>query len=93
MFMCLCDKANIRQYMSNSTYLSGIGLGIILTALFDSQNDLWEQKEELRNDHFNYAPTFLQVLLHGVSLPAVGSGTKLCDGFGHVCTLLWRGSL
>lgn len=38
-------------------------------------------------------PFCVQVLLHGVSLPAAGSGSELCDGTGHVCTLLWRGSL
>lgn len=40
-----------------------------------------------------YVPNLLQVLLHGFSLPAAGSGSKLCDGAGHVCTLLWRGPL
>lgn len=40
-----------------------------------------------------YFVTFLQILLHGVSLPAAGSCSELCDGSGHVCTLLWRGSL
>lgn len=37
--------------------------------------------------------TFLQVLLHGVSLPPAGSCSKLRDGPGHVCMLLWSGSL
>lgn len=46
-----------------------------------------------QNDHVTHFVTFLQILLHGVSLPAVGSCSELCDGSGHVCTLLWRGSL
>lgn len=37
--------------------------------------------------------TFLQILLYGVSLPAAGSCSELCNGPGHVCMLLWRGSL
>ncbi|KAM8915551.1 sodium-dependent multivitamin transporter-like isoform 5-T7 [Spinachia spinachia] len=40
-----------------------------------------------------YGVNQAQVLLHGVSFPAVVSGSELCDGTGHVCTLLWGESL
>lgn len=45
------------------------------------------------NDHVTHFVTFLQIMLHGVSFPAASSCSELCDGPGHVCTLLWRGSL
>lgn len=51
------------------------------------------ETSDFRNDGVTPFVTFLQVLLHGVSLPAAGSCSELCDGPGHVCTLLWRGPL
>lgn len=32
----------------------------------------------------------VQVVLHGLPLPAAGSGSQLRHGSGHVCALLWR---
>lgn len=49
-------------------------------------------KKYKNKDDFREVPASLQVLLHGVPLPAAGSGSKLRDGAGHVCMLLWRGS-